>query len=77
MIRPALLPQKVDALNDAVLAKWKPFDAVVASRTQRSSTAVTAYNRSILNVIGADHQLFIIRNIRRALDRVLSHSRLG
>lgn len=50
-----MLPQKLDAGDDAVLAERKSFNAVIARRAERFAAAVTIDYRRILNVISAIH----------------------
>src|SRR5438034_3924865 len=55
IIRLVMLPKKVDAHYYTILAIGKPFDAMVAGRAQRPSTAVAIDQCRILYVIGAIH----------------------
>ncbi len=50
-----LLSEEIDALNDAILTIRKTLDTMITRRAKRTPAAVTAYNRSILSVIGTIH----------------------
>ena len=48
VIRTILLPQEIDALDDAVLAERETFDAVITRRAKRPAAAVAVYRRGIV-----------------------------
>ena len=54
-VRMRVMTEQLDSRNDAILTKWKTFNAMITSGTQPASALVALNHRRILRMVAAVH----------------------